>query len=88
LSQWQRTPSSGETAPQPLAQWTLPGLFFSVVWSPDEQELAYLKLSETEESIEALSWSNGVVEKLTVVNPPDDQGEIIFTGWNMVSWMP
>jgi WD40 repeat protein len=84
----QREPSTGVATPRPVAQWTLPGMIFSVVWSPDEQELAYLKLSETEEVIEALSWSDGTTETVTVLTPPNDQGKNIFSGWNMVSWMP
>jgi hypothetical protein len=88
LDQLQSGSNNNLSTLQPIAQWKLPGMFFSVVWSPDEQELAYLKLAGTEEVIEALSWSDGTVETVTAINTPDDQGTLIFSGWNMVSWMP
>jgi hypothetical protein len=79
IEQWATEP--------PAAAWTLPGLTFFIEWSPDEQQFAFLMLSEEQgATIEVLSWADEGSQ--TVANVFVGDGSGVFTGINYLSWMP
>jgi hypothetical protein len=87
LALLQSTLLDNQSLPSPLGQWELPGMISSLEWSSNEQELAFLTVSDLGSSIQILPISAPSSQKVADLRLTQEQFTTIWM-WDMVHWAP